>query len=255
LKVTNTGAGTIDLLIDVHVPSDDMILGSRKEKGYRAVPSATWVSVSQSQFILPPNESAYTDVILKIPNDPALYGKKFQASIYSRSTGKGGLNLGVWSHLLISIIPSQESQALMEKNRRRGFTGTMDYTLIPDKLALINPPVGRRYDIAKENKKTIKIANSGSQPIKLRLRVVPIGDTPLSLQSGYDGGNTNWLTTKTSEISVEPDSFADPGLTLALPNDPALLGKKFMFVLKVDPADPDVVGVTFYGKIYVEWEK
>jgi len=28
-----------------------------------------------------------------------------------------------------------------------------------------------------------------------------------------------------------------------------------MFVLKVAPANPDVVGATFYGKIYVEIEK
>jgi len=256
LKVTNTGIGTIDLLIDPHIPSGDMILGTRRELGYRPIPDASWVSVSKSQFILPPNESAYTDVIIKIPNDPSLYGKKFQASIYSRSTDLGGLNLGVWSHLLIKIVQSPEEQALIEKNRKHGFMGSMDYTLIPDKLVITNPPLGRRYDITKENKKTIKIANSGSSPIKLRVRVMRVGDTPLSLQTGYsEPENPGWLKIKNPDLTVEPNSFADPGFSVEFPNDPAIKKKKFMFIIKVEPTDSDIVGVTFYGKIYAEWEE
>jgi hypothetical protein len=253
LKVTNTGASTINLVLDVQIPKDSFITPLRKEAGFHPIPSIDWVTLSQSQFLVPAGESAYTDVIIKIPNDPALYGKKFQASIYSRTIGTNFLQLGVWSHLQMTIVPSPEAQAEMERNRKHGIVGNMDYTLLPDKLVILNIPLGRPVDVKKELKKTMMLANSGSDPIRLRLKVVQVGGSPLSLQSGYEEpADLNWLKIASPEVEVDGASFADPGLTLTLPNDPKLHGKKLMFIVKVEPADPEVVGVTYYGKIYVD---
>ncbi len=253
LKVTNTGAWTIDLQIDVQIPDAKLITQNRIDQGYKAIPAIDWVSLSKSQFVLPSGESAYTDVIITIPNDPALYGKKFQASIYSRSVDKRFLNLGVWSHLFINMVQSPEAQKKIEENRKRGIVENMEYTLIPDKLIILNASIGRRLDIQKELKKTIKLANSGAAPVELTLKVVPVGNTPLTLQQGYvEPKDINWLKPKANIFTVDPDSFVDPGLILDLPNDPSLHQKKLMFVIKVDLANPDITGVTYYGKIYVE---
>lgn len=252
LKVTNTGPDTINLVMDVQIPPETMITERRKELGYKPLPAPDWVSLSRSQFVVPSGESAYSDVVIRIPDDPSLYGKKFQASIYSRTTGDAFLQIGVWSHLHLSIAPSPEAQAEIERNRKRGMVGSMDYTLLPDKLVVLNAPRGRAIDVRSELKKTIMIANSGTEAIRLRVKPVPVGDTPLSLQSGYEAGDPSWLTVAAGEITVEGASFADPQLTLRLPDDAGLAGRKLMFALKVEPADPEVVGVTFYGKIYVE---
>ncbi len=254
LKVTNTGAETVNLVMDVQIPKDSMITENRKELGFKPVPSVDWVKLGRSQFVVPSGESAYTDVIITIPNDPALYGKKFQASIYSRTTGTGFLQLGVWSHLQITIAASPETQAAIEKNQKRGTIG-MEYTLLPDKLVIENAPLGKKIDIKKDLKRTIMIANSGEQAIHLRVKVVPVGDSPLSLQSGFEEPkDRSWLSVGVPLCTVEPSSFGDPKLTLTLPNDPTLHKKKLMFILKVEPADADVTGVTYYGKIYVEVE-
>jgi hypothetical protein len=256
LNVKNQGQETLNILIDVHVPNDSLLLPGRKELGFKPVPSVDWVTVSQSQFVVPSGESAYTDVIIKIPNDPALYGKKFQASIYSRSVGKGFLHVGVWSHILFTIVSSPEVQIEQEKSRKHGFVGSMDYTLLPDKLVVENVPLGRKIDIAKEVKRTIKIANSGSEPIRLRVKVVPVGDTPIGLQAGFEEAkDVSWLKLSSDTFTVDPNTFVDPGLVLHLPNDPTLRSKKIMFAIKVDPADSDMVGVTYYGKVYVEVQK
>ena len=253
LKVTNTGIDTEDILIDVHVPSADMVKKAHRDMGYKPIPSIAWVTLSQSQFIVPSKESAFTDVIINIPDDPTLYAKKFQASIYSRTTGKGQLNVGVWSHIFINIIPSPEDQKKSEENRKRGIVANADYTLIPDKVILLQTPIGRSIDILEEIKRTIKIANSGTTPVELKLKVVPIGRTPLSLQEGYEEpANINWLKITRETITVEPDAFEDPGLILTLPKDPQLHQKKLMFAIQVELADPSLIGVTYYGKVYVE---
>lgn len=255
LKVTNTGLDTVNIVIDVHIPPEEFITPNRKELGYKPIPDVNWVSLTQSQFVVPSGESAYSDVIIKIPNDPALYGKKFQASIYSRTNEKRFLNLGVWSHLCMTIIPSKEDQEAREKNQKRGTIGNMEYTLLPDKLVILNAPLGRKMDIKKEIKKTMMLVNSGTDPIEIRMKVIPIGSTPLSLQSGYiEPKDSGWLKLKSDVYTVDGTGFTDPGLTLDLPKDPSLSKKKIMFVIKVEPANPDIIGVTYYGKVYVEVE-
>jgi hypothetical protein len=253
LKVTNTGIGTIDLLIDVHAPTPDMIMPTRREKGFKSIPSPYWVTLSKNQFIVPPKESAYTDVLISIPNDPSLYGKKFQVSIYSRTVGKQFLNVGVWSHLLLTIVESPEVQAQIEKNRKHGIVSNMDYSLMPDKIVIEDATPGCKINLTKEKRRSIRIANSGTDPIKLRMTVLPSGETPIGRPEGFeDPHDASWLKTSSDVIEVEPATFGDPGLVLNLPNDPTLKGKNLAFSLKVEPADADKVGVTFYGKVYVE---
>lgn len=255
MKVTNTGIASVNLQMDVMVPTQSFITTQRQELGYEPIPSVSWVTLSQSQFLVPAGESALTDVIITIPNDPKYYGKKYQADIYSRTTGKNMLQVGVWSHLQITIVNSPEEQAQMEKNHKNGVVANMDYTLLPDKLVIENCPLGRLFDVKKELKKTMMIANSGENPIKLRVREVALGDTPLSLQTGYELPKPGWLHVKSDVINAEPSSFNDPGLSIEIPNDAAFKNKKYMFVIKVEPADPKLIGVTFYGKIYVQTQQ
>ncbi len=220
LKITNQGRETLNLLIDVHIPKESEMLPERRHLGFKPIQSIDWITISQSQFVVPSGESAFTDVLINIPNDPKLYGKKFQGSIYSRSTGKGFLQLGVWSHIFISIVPDTKTQSKVEESRKQGFVGTMDYTLLPDKLILKNIPIGRSLDISKEIKRTIKLANSGTSAVQLRVKVIPLGDSPLALQEGFEEPkDIKWLATSADSFTVEPDSFVDPGFILTLPND------------------------------------
>jgi hypothetical protein len=255
LKVTNIGGNTVNLVMSVEIPTNDMITPNRRELGFKPIPSIDWVTLSQSQFLVPAGESAYTDVIIKIPDDPSLYGKKFQASIYSRTTGSDFLNVGVWSHLQLVIAPSPEAQAEIEKNRKHGVVGNMEYTLLPDKLVIPGLPLGARYDIKSQLKRTMMIANSGADPIELSVKVVPIGDTPIGLQTGFHEGRPEWLHVKSATVTVDGSSFFDPGLSLELPADKSLAGQQLMWIVKVAPANPEVVGVTYYGKIYAEVAK
>jgi hypothetical protein len=172
MKVTNTGLQTIDLRIDVTIPGEDFIKQGRLEKGFEPIPAVDWVSLSQSQFMVPSGASAYTDVIIKIPDDPSLYGRKFQASIFSRGVNRGFLNLGVWSHLMMTIVKSPEEQKKAEENRKRGVVENMEYTLLPDKLVISKAPLGKSVEI-KSLGRSIRIANSGEIPSAFDLKWFP----------------------------------------------------------------------------------
>jgi len=255
LKVKNKSSNTINLFIDVNIPTEKMITEKRKNMGVQPIPSLAWVQVGQSEFILPPGETAFTDVLITIPDDTSLHGKKFQASIHSRTTGKNFIQLGVWSHVMFSIIQNPEDQAKMEKNQQRGIRKTADFTLLPDKIYVTNVPRGRPVDVRKEFKKTMKITNIGENPVELSVKVIPIAYSPLSLQTGFEEGSSSWLRAEKELFQLDVDSVVDPGWILSIPNDPKLSGRKFMFVVKVEPSDKEVIGFTFYGQFYVEVEQ
>ena len=254
LKVKNRSTSVVNLKIEVTVPTDKMITRKRRNLGYRELPSLSWVRVANEEFILPPNETAFTDVIITIPDDPSLYGKKFQASIHSKTVGKNFLQLGVWSHIIFSIVESPEAQAKMEENRKRGLKKSAEFSLLPDKVYISKAPLGKKYDIRKENKRTIKIANIGEHPVNLELQTIWVKDSPISLQSGFEQGHPTWLTPKKKSIHLDVDSVVDPGWTLHLPDDPGLSGKNLMFAVKIQPVNEDMVGFTFYGRFYIEVE-
>jgi hypothetical protein len=254
-KVTNTGASTVDLLISPEIPTMDQIRENAKGAGFLPIPSKDWINPIQRNFLVPSGESAYTDLIITIPNDPSLYGKKFQGSIFSRTNTPGILNVGIWSHLFFIFVPNPEEQAKIEKSRQKGIVEGLEYTLLPDKIFLESCPIGKTVDVRKTVKRTIMIANSGTVTAKLKSAVVALKDTPLSVQTGYEPGNPAWLKIREPNFEIEPSDFHDPGLSVVLPNDPTLRGKKLMFVFKIDPAEKNVTGVTFYGKVYVEVEK
>jgi len=253
--VTNKGADTMELQIDVVKPTLSMISEKRRKLGFVPIADPGWIKLSQNRILVPTGETAFTDMLITIPNDPSLYSKKFQVSINAYNDGKGFLNLGVWSHFLITITPSPEAQAQAELNRKRGLMPTMDYRLTVDRLYIPGAPRGRKYDVRKEFKSTVKIANSGEKPIDLKVSIVPLKDTPLSLQGGFEEpGDIRWLRVGAERIRVKPDIFFDPELTLQLPDDPKISKKNLMFIMKVEPAKKEDIGLTYYASIYVTVE-
>ena len=255
-KVTNSGASTMDLVLEPVVPTKDLITKGRQEVGFEPIPSIDWIKLGQTRFLVPSKESAYTDIIVSIPNDPSLYGRKFQASINAHSTGGDGLvNIGIWTHLMLVLAKSPAEQAEIEKNRKRGIVVPPDYSLQPDKVYVEKVPLGQRIDIRKTTGSTIKIANNGNEAVQLQIHSMLLKDTPLSLQKGFEEPTkAEWLKIREEKMKLEPDVFGDPGLSIELPNDPTLHKKKLMFVIKVEPADTNTVGITYYGRVYVEVE-
>ena len=75
LRVVNTGDADAALKIESKIPVNGLV------EGYERVPSPDWVRIERSTFTVAPNHEAATDLIITIPNDPALLGRRFQTDI------------------------------------------------------------------------------------------------------------------------------------------------------------------------------
>lgn len=88
---------TVDLGIDLEVPSEDMLLS-----GYEPIPDTSWIKVEKDHFKkVGPGGSAKTDLLISIPKDDRYYKKRYQAFIYSHTEGAGMMRAGIMSRLLI----------------------------------------------------------------------------------------------------------------------------------------------------------
>jgi hypothetical protein len=251
LKVTNTGDDTIDLIIDVQKPEPKYIKEDLIKQGYEPIPDPSWVKLSKDKFLLPAGESAFADVILTIPNDPALYGKKFQVDLWSHGAPKTFINLGINSHLMFTILPTPKVRAETEELTKKGLAANLNFDLVPDKVYVESCELGKTVSLKKIGK-TIKIANSNDFPLSFTLTQVPIADTPLTLQQGFmEPKDLKWMTIKKQKIKIGSNSIKDIDLEINIPNDEAYRNKNYMFVFKVEPDTDKVVLVSFYGKVYV----
>ena len=97
LVVQNTSDRELELKIEVLYPKETEL-----KSGYQIIPDKSWISLKEDYFKLSPGQEAKTDVLIKIPDDQNLLGKKYQVYLWSHTIGRS-LGIGLKSRLLFSI--------------------------------------------------------------------------------------------------------------------------------------------------------
>lgn len=86
--------------------------------------------------------------------------------------------------------------------------------------------IGQTYSLYKLVKLPLAVVNTGDAPVELLVDVVPVSSE--SLRSGYERiGALDWVRVETGRFDVAPSAEAVTDVQISLPNDPALLGRRF----------------------------
>lgn len=102
LIITNTSNQKVNLKIEVLSPQE-----SELKEDFEPIPDIAWIKLSQKEFVVEPNQSAKTDVIISIPDDKKYLGKKYQVFIWSHTVGRA-IGVGLKSRLLFTIMKDME---------------------------------------------------------------------------------------------------------------------------------------------------
>jgi len=87
----------VELKVDVLYPKKQEL-----KEGFEPIPDTAWVTLEKGHFVIGPDEKAKTDVVIRIPNDDGLMGKKYQVYLWSHTIGRS-LGVGLKSRLLFTI--------------------------------------------------------------------------------------------------------------------------------------------------------
>lgn len=243
IRVVNTGAETTDLVITPIAVSP-----SEAHQGYTPIPSLDWVRVEKSTFTLEPNREAVSDVIISIPNDPALLGRRFQADIWSHTLGARAILVGIRSNLLLHIDSTPPTEDELKKKFVDETVANLDFTVMPVSAGVRDVPFGRETDLRKERKLSIKIVNPNDRPVNFRVRSIPVWESMILPPTGYDAADDpKWLKPEKEVLTLEANSIADTSLRLDMPPaDQVRAGKRLFFIVSFEVLEQRIPTRLYY---------
>lgn len=224
--VENRGDEATEVVIEFERPTPDMTA-----KDYQPIPDPSWFKALPSRLSLAPHGMGYCDILLSLPDDPALAGKSFQVQVFARSVSSNGATFGaaVRGRIRVSVGPGPES---LKAEKAKKAMQRLDFDVTPKDLYLLGVTPGRRWDARKEAKKWIRVANYA--PDRLEVVLTPARwDRRFSLPSGYEEiPDPSWIKLSKATVSVATDEIGKGQLVLEVPDKPEYRGRKWAATVK-----------------------
>ena len=244
LRITNESDSALDI--------NSTVIGvstAEVKPGFEPIPNINWVKLSQQHFpSVQPMHEAVTDVIISIPNDKGLLGRKFEVDIWSRSSGaKGMFESALKSRLLLFIDSNPPSEAELKKKFVNRRLANMDFTLFPTGGVADNVPLGKDFNLSKGRHISIKIVNPNDEKLNFEIHSIANWQVLLPLPPGtIEAPNPGWVRSAKPIISIEPNSIKETPLIVNIPDKPENRGKAFFFVISVDILGQEIPTHVYY---------
>jgi hypothetical protein len=246
LTIINNSTIEMPMQVEVEAPSE-----AELQPGYEAIPDVTWVKILPNQFKLGPGARNLSDIVISIPNDPGLIGKSYQVMFWAHSVQQGFLGVGVRVRVRFSIATSSPESKKLEAQKKRMLD--LNFRLDPILVNAGSVPLGKNVDLKKEKSVNMKLVNTGSSKMKLKIESVgyqnemnpPLGYQPLP--------DPKWLEVKPKVLSVKPDTITPLKFALKIPDDPQYRGKKYAALIYVSLVGEDIP-VNVYSQVLINTE-
>lgn len=219
--------------------------------GFEPIPSPGWVKIKQPEFKLPAGSTFKTDIILTIPRNRKLLGRKFQVDILSKTKTEPAvlqamqLEFGVTGRLLFTIAP------VVRKDKQPQGAANLNYLVTPERLDVANVPLGAPFALQKPDGGKVEISNQGSETLELKVEALTPEAAGIETTDGYVGfPKADALTFDKTDLQLAGGAKEALGMTLQLPDRPEYLGQKYLFIVSVSPVR-GAVAVHRHLRIYV----
>ncbi|MDW8055587.1 MAG: hypothetical protein RMJ13_02635 [Elusimicrobiota bacterium] len=250
-QVSYRGRFPVDLTITLEKPT------TTTSDGYEPLPDLSWVQLEKSGFSLDPGETAETDIIIKIPNDEKLLGKKFHLNI-SPVTGppkgdnRAGLvfAVGIVCKLYLAIAPKPPTIEEIREQQRRRLSGYLDVSVSPNRIFIYDIEPDKKYNFTKQFGEVIKVINATSQNVNVEIESIPPTERGIFLlEDQLELPQPGLLKTKPQKVKLKPDSVKS--FELILDSKGLERQKKYLAVVKVRLFN-ERIDVNHYVKVYIE---
>gem|GEM_PF-6806992 len=212
LVIKNNYPGTIFVWIETTKPEKLL-------EEYESIPDPSWVKVESTGVTIPAKAEAKLDVVITIPDQEALMGRKFQTSIQIRTNGppKGFIKFG--SHntdkLFFSVAKVKDDQFLndaLAKPRDTAF----DFT--PARIDLYHMNPGQKVEV-KDNGQAVVIKNTSNKKQTYYLTARGLENAVAQADPGSQPANPNDVLVSPEEVTLKPGEAKELNITVQIPAD------------------------------------
>lgn len=250
-QVTYRGKYPVDLKIDLIKPD------TSTPDGYEPIPDLSWIQLQKSEFSLDPGETAETDIIIKIPNDESLLGRKFHVSISPVTSAPKGDNrawlafsVGIICKLFLEISPKPPTIEEIKELQKRRLSGYLDVSVSPNRIFLYDLEPNKKYDLTKQFNEVVKVINATSQKVNVEITSVPPSSRSILLLEGqYEIPSPSLLVVKPKKFKMKPDSVKS--FRILLHTKDFEKGKNYIAVLQIHLYN-ERLDVNNYVKLYIQ---
>lgn len=250
-QVTYKGRYPVDLKINLEKPT------TTTPDGYEPIPDLSWIQLQKTEFSLDPGETAETDIIIRIPNDETLLGRKFHVSISPVTSAPKGdtrawlaFAVGLVCKLYLGIAPKPPTIEEIRELQRKRLSGYLDISVSPNRIFLYDIEPDKVYNITKQFNEVIKVINATSQKVNVELQSIPPQSRGILLAEDQEElPQVQLLSTKPKKFVLKPDSVKS--FQILLNSKGLQKGKKYFAVVKVHLFN-ERLDVNHYVKIYIE---
>jgi len=252
-SVTNSGQ-------EESVGNMTIVIPKKKEckKDFEPIEDITWVQLSDDVIDLRPGAIKVVDIIIRVPDEPEYYDRKFEVYIEAVARAKkGNVATGVLSRLYFTTVPTLEEKEKRKKQKREReqILANLNYDFLPGKVLLFEVKPGKRYDVGEKAGKTLKIVNMNDEKYKYRLTSVSSKDANQSAASGYEAvPDPGWLTFEKDIFDLDENTILPVKVFLKIPKEKEHYGKRYQFFIRVDLLEQKIP-VSIYAYVMVQMEK
>jgi hypothetical protein len=157
--------------------------------------------------VLGPSETKSVELLLRIPDDESLFGKRFQAHFWSHTLPRPGVtvNYGLTSRVVFTVASEREAAGAAP-------VGDLSLTLAPEEVRLAHVAPGKRYRFDELPGGGLTVRNTSAREVTVELAVV----SPERSATGVSPGYTNLLDCADVRIDADRITLA-PGEERAIP--------------------------------------
>jgi hypothetical protein len=244
LSVTNTSDRPVHILVDALVPDSSEL---RMEA--RPVPDARWASAAPDSFDLGPRETKAVEMLLSIPDDEALLGRKFQVTFWSHTLAQAGdlLAYGLNTRVIFSIDQVRDTSDVVP-------SGDLSLSLTPATMTLDGIVPGREYRLEDLLHQPFVVRNTSRRPLSVELRTLNPLQSATELMPGYaDLLDAATVKLSPARLTLRPGEEVTVTGTVLFSKNAQLAAKKYMCVVSAEVVDLPVK-TQIYSRIYAHIE-
>jgi len=244
LSVTNTSDRPVHILVDALVPDSSEL---RMEA--RPVPDARWASAAPDSFDLGPRETKAVEMLLSIPDDEALFGRKFQVTFWSHTLARAGdfLSYGLNTRVIFSIDQVRDTSGVVP-------SGNLSLSLTPATMTLDGIVPDHEYRLEDLLHQPFVVRNTSSRPLSVELRTLNPLQSATELTPGYaDLLDAATVSLSPTHLTLKPGEQATVTGTVLFSKAGSSAGKKYMCVVAAEVVDLPVK-TQIYSRIYAHIE-
>jgi len=166
---------------------------------------AEWVKLEPASFKIEPNGRHSSNVLINVPYDKSLYGKKFQVLLWAHSVDNEFFNVGLKNKFSFQIYdPGPKVTIRKDKIKGKYF----DVAKVnPETIVLKGLKQNSWYDVKEEDNISINITNTLDEAVKIKLMGVK--------DNGFS--NPVWIKTKPSKIKLNKGETKEVRVFVKIP--------------------------------------